>query len=49
MLAGYLGKGKSFPNAMARYAVDYADQNDRDYQALLDAIADGRIVADQQS
>jgi hypothetical protein len=34
---------------MARFAIGYADQNDRDYQALLDAVADGRIEADQQS
>lgn len=40
-------QGESFAS-MARFAIGYADQNDRDYQALLDAVADGRIEADQQ-
>ena len=32
--------------AMAAFALGYAEQNDADYQALLAAIAEGRITAD---
>ncbi len=30
---------------MAEFAETYADQNERDYAALADAVASGRIVA----
>ena len=46
LISGYLGKGKSFDEAMAAFALGYAEQNDADYQALLAAIAEGRITAD---
>jgi hypothetical protein len=42
-LAGYLGKSDTFDRAMADFAVAYADQNERDYEAMLKAAADGRI------
>jgi uncharacterized protein (DUF2252 family) len=42
-IAGYLGSGKSFDNAMALFAEAYADQNERDYLTLKKAEADGRI------
>lgn len=48
LIAGYLGKGKDFAAAMADFAVRYADQNDRDHQALTEAIASGRITADAE-
>ena len=48
LIAGYLGKGKDFAAAMADFAVRYADQNDRDHQALTEAIASGRITADTE-
>jgi hypothetical protein len=34
-----------FDRAIAEFAADYADQNERDYAALLDAIASGRVEA----
>ena len=43
MVAGYLGSNSSFEKAIARFALAYADQNERDYKALLKAIRDGRI------
>ena len=43
-LAAYLGSGESFDRAMREFAGSYADQNDADYQALLAAIRDGRVV-----
>ena len=42
-LASYLGKSDTFDKAMADFAVAYADQNERDYAAMLKAKADGRI------
>jgi hypothetical protein len=29
------------------FAATYADQNERDHKALVDAVASGRITADQ--
>jgi uncharacterized protein (DUF2252 family) len=44
-LAAYLGKSDTFDRALADFAVAYADQNERDYQALVAAVRDGRIQA----
>lgn len=38
---GYLDQGSPFDTAIAKFAVAYADQTKRDYQALLDAIDSG--------
>jgi hypothetical protein len=45
-IAGYLGGGDAFDRAMASFAEDYADQNDRDYAAFRAAIAEGRLQAE---
>lgn len=45
-IAAYLGTGPSFDRAMVRFAEAYADQNQKDYEALVAAAADGRIVAE---
>jgi Uncharacterized protein conserved in bacteria (DUF2252) len=45
-LAAYLGSGSSFDVAIAEFADAYADQNERDHGALLDAIRSGRIPAE---
>ncbi len=45
-IAGYLGNGDSFDRAMATFAESYADQNERDYAALQEAVASGRVVAE---
>ncbi len=42
-ISGYLGKGQAFDKAMGRFAVAYADQNQRDYLAFAAAAADGRV------
>jgi uncharacterized protein (DUF2252 family) len=42
---GYLGGGKDFDNAIADFALAYADQNEKDYQRLVDAVANGRVRA----
>jgi uncharacterized protein (DUF2252 family) len=43
MISGYLGSNSRFDKAIARFALAYSDQNERDYQALLKAIREGRI------
>ena len=42
-IAGYLGKSKSFDKAIAKFAEAYADQTERDHQALVEAIESRRI------
>jgi hypothetical protein len=44
-IASYLGKSDRFDQAIAAFARTYAEQNDLDYQALVKAIANGRIQA----
>ncbi len=42
-ISGYLGRGDNFATALGKFAVDYADQNERDYAALQQAERDGLI------
>jgi len=44
-IAAYLGGGRSFDVAVHEFAQSYADQNERDHRALLDAIASGQVEA----
>jgi uncharacterized protein (DUF2252 family) len=44
-IAGYLGASDVFDRSISHFAEAYADQNERDYQALKDAAANGRVVA----
>jgi uncharacterized protein (DUF2252 family) len=37
-IAAYLGTGESFDKAIAEFAVAYADQNERDYAAVTEAL-----------
>jgi Uncharacterized protein conserved in bacteria (DUF2252) len=45
-MAAYLGKGDRFDRAMSQFASSYADQNERDFDALTKAIAEGRVQAE---
>jgi uncharacterized protein (DUF2252 family) len=45
LISGYLGTGGGFDNAIADFAMTYADQNARDYRQLLEAISAGRVLA----
>ena len=45
LVSGYLGSGRTFATAITEFAVRYADQNDADHAALVQAVADGTIVA----
>ena len=42
-IAGYLGRGTAFTEAMHAFAVAYADQNESDHEGLEAAIADGTL------
>ena len=44
-IAAYLGKGGVFDQAMVEFAETYADRNERDHAALLQAIESGRLQA----
>ena len=45
MIAGYMGSGQTFDDAITEFATDYASQNRRDYRAFIQAIREGRIQA----
>ena len=44
-IASYLGRGSSFDRAIVRFSHAYAEQNERDFQALEDAVRAGKITA----
>ncbi len=44
-ISGYLGRSDSFDRALAVFAESYADQNERDHRALVDAVRGGRVAA----
>jgi hypothetical protein len=43
MLAGYVGNSDELDEAMIRFAFSYAEQNEKDYDALVKAARSGRI------
>ena len=45
-IGSYLGAGDSFDRALASFAEAYADQNERDYDALREAVESGRLAAE---
>ena len=45
-IAAYLGSSDVFDQAITQFASAYADQNERDHQELLDAVATGRLTAE---
>jgi uncharacterized protein (DUF2252 family) len=45
VVAGYMGSGTTFDEAIGKFAMAYADQTDRDWNAFLAAIKAGRIIA----
>ncbi|MFI0448929.1 DUF2252 domain-containing protein [Actinomadura sp. 6N118] len=44
-IAAYLGRGDVFDRALVKFAESYADQNERDHQALADAVQGDRVTA----
>ena len=45
-ISAYLGKGDTFDQAVFEFSVAYADQNERDYQTLVEAVKSSRIKAE---
>jgi uncharacterized protein (DUF2252 family) len=45
LLSAYMGDSNAFEDAIADFAVAYADQTERDHQALLAAVRAGRVEA----
>jgi uncharacterized protein (DUF2252 family) len=43
-IASYIGKGDALGHAIGGFAAAYADQNDRDYARMKEAVASGRIT-----
>ncbi len=43
-IAGYLGSNATFDDAIREFAVEYADQNLRDYRAFIKAMREGRVA-----
>jgi uncharacterized protein (DUF2252 family) len=45
LIAGYMGSNTSFDDAICEFAVEYGDQNQRDYRAFVKAVREGRLEA----
>jgi len=45
VIAGYLGNSEAFDHAIADFAIAYADQNEKDYHRLLEAVSAARVLA----
>ena len=45
-IAAYLGKSAAFDRAIVEFSHAYAEQNQRDYKALTEAVESGRITAE---
>jgi uncharacterized protein (DUF2252 family) len=48
-MAGYLGTGDNFDQALTEFAERYADQNERDHEIFLEEIRSGRLEAAPES
>jgi uncharacterized protein (DUF2252 family) len=44
-IASYLGGGNAFDRAIVEFSRAYADQNERDYNALVEAVKSDRVIA----
>ncbi|MFE0548014.1 DUF2252 domain-containing protein [Streptomyces pilosus] len=47
-IAAYLGRGDRFDRALTGFAQDYADRNERDFEALGAAVRSGRLRAESR-
>jgi len=45
LIAGYLGESDTFDQAIAAFAVAYADQSEKDHEALTKAVREGKLEA----
>jgi uncharacterized protein (DUF2252 family) len=49
MISGYIGSSETFDDAICEFAVEYADQNQRDYRAFVKAVREKRVEATVES
>jgi uncharacterized protein (DUF2252 family) len=47
-IAGYMGSSEEFDEAITEFAVEYADQAERDHRAFVKAVREGRIKAEAE-
>jgi uncharacterized protein (DUF2252 family) len=45
LISGYLGKSDDFDQALGDFALAYADQNEKDHAAMVDAVKAGKLEA----
>jgi uncharacterized protein (DUF2252 family) len=45
MLSGYMGQSEASDDAIARFSISYADQNEKDHKALKLAVKSGKVAA----
>jgi hypothetical protein len=43
LISGYLGRSEKFDEAIAAFAIAYADQTERDHRALEQAVRVGKV------
>jgi uncharacterized protein (DUF2252 family) len=46
MIAGYVGKSEALDEALCRFAQAYADQTEADHEAMVKAVANGRLPSE---
>jgi uncharacterized protein (DUF2252 family) len=49
MISGYMGSSETFDDAICEFAVEYADQTQRDHRAFVKAVREGRVKATIES
>ncbi len=49
MISGYMGSSETFDDAICEFAVEYADQTQRDYGAFVKAVREERVKATIES
>ncbi len=49
MISGYMGSSETFDDAIREFAVEYADQAQRDHRAFVKAVREGRVKATIES
>jgi uncharacterized protein (DUF2252 family) len=47
LISGYLGKSDAFDHALAAFSRAYADQSERDHQAMRDAVNSGKLTVEE--
>lgn len=46
LIAGYCGKNEELDEAVAQFAVAYADRTEQDHASLVRAVREGRVEAE---